>query len=419
MATNIRIVGIGASAGGIEALRGFFQHVPDPDGLAFVIVLHLSPDRNSMLAEVLGHWTTMPVQQATDGVEVGAGQVFVIPPNMLMTIQGGRLHVRAPTAPVRENKPIDIFFTSLAADQGRSAVGVVLSGTGNDGALGLKAIKQAGGVSIAQGGDGDGPQYAGMPSSAIATGAVDLILPVEDMPERIQHLEAVPEPEPEPPETPMPADAAITAAVPEICLILRNQLGHDFSGYKKPTFVRRVQRRMQFLGLDAPGYVQRLHADSNEVLLLFQDLLIRVTSFFRDAGTFKALETSVIPRLFEGKGPKNTVRVWVSGCATGEEAYSLAILLSEYRAKLAASAKDPGPGDRYRRDGDRRGAFGPLSRAAAERCAGRAVGTLLHCDGRHVSDTPGRCATCAPFPSTAWSAIRHSPASIWSPAATC
>jgi len=332
LATNLRIVGIGASAGGIEALRGFFQHVTDPDGMAFVVVLHLSPDRTSMLAEVLGHWTAMPVRQATEGVQVAAGQVFVIPPNMLMTIEDGRLHVRTPSAPVRESKPIDIFFTSLAVDQGRSAVGVVLSGTGNDGALGLKAIKQSGGVSIAQGGDGEGPQYAGMPSSAIATGAVDLILPVADMPERILHLES--RPELDAPETLRPADATVAAAVPEICLILRNQVGHDFSGYKKPSFIRRVQRRMQFLGLDAPAYVQRLHADSNEVLLLFQDLLIRVTSFFRDAETFKLLETTIIPRLFEGKGPKHTVRVWVSGCATGEEAYSIAVLLCEHRAKL-------------------------------------------------------------------------------------
>ena len=329
MATNLRIVGIGASAGGIEALRNFFEHLPDPDGLGFVVLLHLSPDRASMLAEVLGHWTSMSVQQATEGVTVTAGQVLVIPPNMLMTIEAGRLHLRSPSTPVRESKPIDIFFTSLAADQGQSAVGVVLSGTGSDGALGLKAIKQAGGISIAQGRDGTGPEHTGMPDSAIAIGAVNLILPVESMAERILHLNALPGA-----QAAAPANSALTDALPEICLILRNQLGHDFSGYKRPTFIRRVQRRMQFLGLDVAGYLQRLHADSNEVLLLFQDLLIRVTSFFRDLKTFDALETTVIPRLFEGKDPRNTVRVWVSGCATGEEAYSLAILLSEQKAKL-------------------------------------------------------------------------------------
>ena len=299
MAADMRIVGIGASAGGIEALRGFFQHVPPRNGIAFVVVLHLAPDHTSMLAEVLGNWTEMPVRQATDGAMATADHVHVIPPNSLMTIEDGRLHLRSPSTPMRENRPIDIFFTSLAADRGCSAVGVVLSGTGSDGALGLKSIKQAGGVSLAQGSDGSRPQYDGMPSAAIATGAVDLILPVEAMPERILHLAV--RPVADAPETLIPADSSIAEAVPEICLILRNQIGHDFSGYKQATFIRRVQRRMQFLGLDVSSYVQRLRADPNEVVLLLQDLLIRVTSFFRDAATFQAIEQSVIPRLFAGK----------------------------------------------------------------------------------------------------------------------
>ena len=337
MPTNLRIIGIGASAGGVEALRGFLQHMPNPDGLALVVVLHLSPDRASMLAEVLQQWTTMPVRQATDGIPVTAGEVYVIPPNMLMTIEDGRLRLRAPSTSVRENKPIDVFFTSLAADQGSAAVGVVLSGTGTDGSLGLKAIKQAGGLSLAQGGDGIGPQYGGMPSSAIATGAVDLILPAEAMAERILNLPAQPEPVPE--EAEPPADTSLLDLLPEICQVLRDQVGHDFSGYKRPTFLRRVQRRMQFLGLGAPAYVDRLRTDSNEVLLLFQDLLIRVTSFFRDAATYQALETDIIPRVFAGKGHDDAVRVWVAGCATGEEAYSIAMLLSEYRARLSDPPK--------------------------------------------------------------------------------
>ena len=330
----MRIVGIGASAGGIEALRGFFQHVPPRNGIAFVVVLHLAPDHTSMLAEVLGNWTEMPVRQATEGAMAAADHVHVIPPNSLMTIEDGRLHLRSPSTPMRENRPIDIFFTSLAADRGCSAVGVVLSGTGSDGALGLKSIKQAGGVSLAQGSDGNGPQYDGMPSSAIATGAVDLILPVEAMPERILHLAA--RPGADAPDTATSANSPIAEAVPEICLILRNQIGHDFSGYKQATFIRRVQRRMQFLGLEVSSYVQRLRADPNEVVLLLQDLLIRVTSFFRDTAAFQAIERSVIPRLFAGKNSDDTVRVWVSGCATGEEAYSLAILLCEHMRTLAA-----------------------------------------------------------------------------------
>jgi two-component system CheB/CheR fusion protein len=331
---NLRIVGIGASAGGIEALRGFFQGMPDPDGLAFVVVLHLSPDRTSMLAEVLQQWTSLPVRQATDGIQVAGAEVFVIPPNILMTIEDGRLHLRAPTTiMVRENKPIDVFFTSLAADQGAAAVGVVLSGTGSDGSLGLKAIKEAGGLSLAQGGNGHGPQYRDMPTSAISTGAVDLILPVEAMAERILNLPARPAPEPE--EVATHADAPLIGLLPQICQTLRDQVGHDFSDYKRPTFIRRVQRRMQFLGLDAPAYVGRLQADPNEVLLLFQDLLIRVTSFFRDPATYHALETEIIPRLFAGKGRNDALRVWVAGCATGEEAYSIAMLLYEHAEHLS------------------------------------------------------------------------------------
>jgi two-component system, chemotaxis family, CheB/CheR fusion protein len=330
---DLRVVGIGASAGGIEALRGFFQSMPARNRLAFIVMLHLSPDRTSMLAEVLGRWTAMPVEQATEGVVVAAEHVYVIAPNTLMTIEGGCLHLRAPTSPMRENTPIDIFFTSLAADCGPRAIGVVLSGTGSDGALGLKAIKQAGGVSLVQGGDGSGPQYPGMPASAIATGAVDLILPVDAMPEHILRLEARPESQAAQADT---AGAEISEARPEICGILRNRVGHDFSGYKEQTFVRRVQRRMQFIGLGLQDYVQRLRTDPGEVELLFHDLLIGVTTFFRDVETFDALAQTVLPQLFDGKSADNTVRVWVPGCATGEEAYSLAILLREHMAKLPA-----------------------------------------------------------------------------------
>jgi two-component system CheB/CheR fusion protein len=333
LTNDFRVVGIGASAGGIEALRGFFQNMPVSTNLAFVVMLHLSPDRTSMLAEVLGRWTKMPVEQATDATMVAAAHVYVIPPNTLMTIERGRLHLRAPTTPMRENSPIDIFFTSLAADCGPRAIGVVLSGTGSDGALGLKAIKQAGGVSLVQGGDGSGPQYSGMPASAIATGAVDLILPVETMPQHILRLEARPEPDAAQADLP---DAAISQARPTICAILRNRVGHDFSGYKEQTFMRRVQRRMQFIGLGLADYVERLRADPGEVELLFHDLLIGVTTFFRDQDTFDVVAQTVLPHLFENKGADNSVRVWVPGCATGEEAYSLAILLREYMATLTA-----------------------------------------------------------------------------------
>jgi len=332
-----RIVGIGASAGGIEALRVFFQNVPMANGLGFVVILHLSPDRASMLAEVLGRWTGMPVDQAEDGMAVERDHVYVIPPNLLMTIKGGRLRLQVPSTPMRENHPVDIFFGSLAADKGGNAIGVVLSGTGSDGALGLKAIKEAGGMSLAQGSGGGQPQYAGMPSAAVAAGAVDLIVPVEAMPQRILRLEARPESEGE--EAATPEADKIAALKPAICDILRNQVGHDFNGYKQQTFVRRVHRRMQFLGLDLPEYVQRLREDKSEVGLLFHDLLIGVTSFFRDPEAYAAIEEIVIPQLFNGKGAANTIRIWVTGCATGEEAYSLAILMSERMAQQQAPPK--------------------------------------------------------------------------------
>ncbi len=337
MTGDLRVIGIGASAGGIEALRAFFQHVPPHSSMAFVIVLHLSPDRTSMLAEVLGRWTDMSVTQAVDGEAVQADHVHVIPPNTLMTIEVGHLRLRTPSTPMRENNAIDIFFSALAADQGERAIGIVLSGTGSDGTLGLKAIRQAGGIALAQGGNGTGPQYPGMPSSAIAAGAVDLILSVEAMPERILQLNVPLEAPAD--DAPMPAAAEIAEVRPVICALLRNQVGHDFSGYKEATFMRRVHRRMQFLGLGMKDYVQRLRDDPHEVVLLFHDLLIGVTSFFRDADAFQALSQTVIPRLFEGRGADDTVRIWVPGCATGEETYTIAILMAEHMAGLQAPPK--------------------------------------------------------------------------------
>ena len=280
------MVGIGASAGGIEALKNFFQHMPADSGMGFVIVLHLSAGYKSMLAEVVARWTDMPVEQATDGQRVLPNHIYVIPPNVLLVIADGRLQLRKPQAALRGAVSIDGFFSSLAADRGVEAVGVVLSGTGSDGALGLKAIKEAGGVTIAQGSDGSHPQYADMPDAAIATGAVDLILGVEAMPERILALRAPPPVD----IGPVPDIPLLGTVRPRICAILRTQIGHDFNGYKEQTFMRRVHRRMQFLGLDIEGYIDRLARDRNEVVLLFRELLIGVTSFFRDPEAFASVE---------------------------------------------------------------------------------------------------------------------------------
>jgi two-component system CheB/CheR fusion protein len=335
--SHMAIVGIGASAGGIEAFRKFFENMPPDSGLGFVVVLHLPPHRKSLLPDILSRWTTMPILEATEGCPVQANTVYVPPSGATVLFRDGRLHLHPPLQDEpREPIPISLFFDSLAQALHEDAIGVVLSGTGNDGALGLKAIKTCGGLTLAQGTDGTAPQHGGMPDSAIATGAVDIIASVEDMPGRILAAYRA-------------RGVALTRApLPEIvdndervaiCAILHRQVGHDFSGYKDKTFLRRVQRRMQVLGLtDTPPYIERLRSDRTEVLMLFRDLLIGVTSFFRDIETFDALAQSVVPGLFHGKRADSSVRVWVAGCATGEEAYSLAILLREYVETLGGMA---------------------------------------------------------------------------------
>ena len=327
----MRIVAIGASAGGIEAFRLFFESMPADSGLGFVVVLHLSADRKSLLAEIIGRWTEMPVAEAGDNDLVEPNRVYVIPPGHIATLQQGRLQLRHLASDVpREATPIDQFFDSMAADLGDDAIGIVLSGTGHDGALGLKAIKARGGLTLAQGTDGTAPQHSGMPNSAIATGAVDLIVPVQDMPRLVMAASTGAENV----ETAESVEQIDTARL-SICEILRAQLGHDFSQYKDKTFLRRVQRRMQVVGVSQlTDYAAALEQDQGEAALLFRDLLIGVTTFFRDADAFEAVKRVVVPRLFEGKGANDAVRVWVPGCATGEEAYSLAILLREHMDSL-------------------------------------------------------------------------------------
>ena len=330
----MQIVAIGASAGGIDAFRLFFERLPDDTGMGFVVVLHLSATRKSLLPEIIGRWTAMTVTEAADGELVEPDRVYVVPPGHIATMGQGRLHLRHVAPDVaRETNPIDQFFDSLAADLGADAVGIVLSGTGHDGALGLKAIKARGGLTLAQGSDtrgtnGTAPQHSGMPDSAIATGAVDLIVPVQDMPRLVigaRDGTAVAD-----------RSADIDADRLAICEILHARLGHDFSQYKNKTFLRRVERRVQVLGLTTlPDYIARLEQAHEEVVLLFRDLLIGVTKFFRDEAAFAALKSQVLPRLFDGKGAGDAVRVWVVGCATGEEAYSIAITLREYMDGLS------------------------------------------------------------------------------------
>ncbi|HEY6334512.1 MAG TPA: chemotaxis protein CheB, partial [Alphaproteobacteria bacterium] len=321
MMPSLPIVGIGASAGGVEALEQFFRSLPAGNGMAFVILTHLPPDRESMLSEILGRATQMSVVDARDGEKVEAEHVYVLPPSAILTIREGTLQLRRTGPTDRERAPIDVFFTSLADDQAEHAIGIVLSGGGHDGTLGLKAIKENGGLTIAQGANLTRPRFIEMPSSAVAAGIVDLELPVEDIPERIISYvrnwgEFVSQP---------PRDALAT-----IFNLLRTRTGHDFRDYKERTFHRRIQRRMQVVQTTKlDDYAQRLQREPDEVSALFRDLLIGVTDFLRDAAAFQALETLVIPKLFEEKSGDDEVRVWVPGCSTGEEAYSIAILLRE------------------------------------------------------------------------------------------
>jgi two-component system CheB/CheR fusion protein len=331
------IVGVGASAGAVEALEGFFRGMPDSPGLAFVVVTHLSPGRNSMLPEIVARFTSLPVHSITDGMRVEMNSVYLLPHDAVLGIRDRTLHVWAQVAATRERRPIDVFFGALAEDIGELAAGVVLSGADSDGTLGVKAIKENGGLTLAQSPDGFGPHHPDMPDSAISTGLVDFAVPVEQMGAKLAEFargayefDAIVAS-----EHGKISQARVDEAHDAICTLLRNQVGHDFSGYKTKTFLRRVQRRMQVLQIDTPeAYVARLAATPREVTALFRDLLINVTSFFRDPEAFDSLSENVLARLFERRGAENPVRVWVPGCATGEEVYSIAMLLRERMAGL-------------------------------------------------------------------------------------
>jgi two-component system, chemotaxis family, CheB/CheR fusion protein len=333
------IAGIGASAGGVEALEGFFSGMPSKPGLGFVIVTHLGPERESMLHQIVARYTELPVNIAADGISVEIDNIYVLPADAILSIENRRLRIHKPGPGQRERKPIDIFFSALATDCGELAAGVVLSGGDGDGTLGIKAIKERGGLTLAQVADGHGPRYPDMPESAISTGLVDLAVPVNEMGAKLADfarslamLDGMV-------DSSRVADdqKALDEARREIYAILRSQVGHEFGGYKTKTFIRRVHRRMHIRQLETPeAYVELLRQEPAEVGALFRDLLINVTSFFRDVGAFESLAATVIPKLFDGRGADDILRIWVPGCATGEEVYSISILLREHMAQLSA-----------------------------------------------------------------------------------
>lgn len=321
-------VGIGASAGGLEAFKRFFTAMPADTGMAFVLVQHLSPDHKSMLAELLGRSTAMQVVEATDGLKVKPDCVFVIPPDATMTIASGKLRISRPAPPRERRRPIDAFFESLAKDRGENAIGIILAGTGSDGAMGLSAVKEHGGLTLAQA-EYDSHALPGMPQSAANTGLVDDVLTVDEMPNRIvgyhKHMANVAGGKDD--------EGVRTDAGSHLTAILRAlhaRSGHDFTEYKEKTLVRRLQRRMQILQIETPKAYRALIAEKPEELdALLRELLIGVTQFFRDPSAFAALNDIVLKGLVAGKGADDDIRVWVPGCATGEEAYSIAILLRE------------------------------------------------------------------------------------------
>ena len=324
-ASPIRIVGLGASAGGLEALEQFISNVPPATGLAYVVVQHLDPTHRAMLTELLQRSTAMPVREATDSTRVEPDVVYVIPPNVELTVAGGRLHLAEPAQPRGRRLPIDVLFCSLARDQGERAIGVVLSGMGSDGTVGLQAIKAQAGLTLAQA--PSSAQFDSMPRSAIDAGACDIVARAFELPQRILLIAA------------KSAFTALRSVGPEegserslneILGLLRERSKHDLTLYKVSTVKRRIERRMGVHGFNTLAPYERfVRENPQELDLLFKELLIGVTSFFRDPPVWQELTDRVLPDLLARRTAGVGLRAWVVGCSTGEEAYSLAMAFRE------------------------------------------------------------------------------------------
>ena len=329
-----QIVGLGASAGGLEPLEQFLAHVPAASGLAYIVVQHLDPTHKAMLTELLQRATSMPVREATTSMRVEPNSVYVIPPNTELTVKDRLLRLAEPSEPRGMRLPIDVLFCSLAGDQGARAIGVVLSGMGSDGTLGLQAIKTQGGLTLAQ--DPSSAQFDSMPKSAIAAGAADVVGLAADLPERI--LRGVGAPSGATSSAYGTKDAS-AGALDSILEVLRARNKHDLTLYKPSTLRRRIERRMAIHGFKRMAeYSAFLPANPSEIDLLFKEMLIGVTSFFRDPEAWDELASAVLPGQFARIEPDRRFRAWVVGCSTGEEAFSLAMLFTETRERLAGHA---------------------------------------------------------------------------------
>lgn len=342
------VVGIGASAGGLDASSKLMAAVPADISMAFILVQHLDPTHESMMVELLANHTSLTVQEATDGMLIESGHLYVIAPGTYLSVGRGALHLTHPVARHGTRMPFDFLLHSIAEEYGARAIGVILSGTGTDGSLGLEAIKEKGGLVIAQ--DPDEADYDGMPRSAIAKGVVDIVLPVAEIPDAlIKYAPATSRPHER--VALLPEDP-LHGKLPQIIQLLRSNTAHDFTLYKMGTLQRRIERRMGLLSIapnEVEQYIKTLQDNAVELGLLAKDLLINVTSFFRDKKVFDYLSENTIPNLVHSQPPDRPLRIWIAGCSTGEEAYSLAMLFreqitaSERNIKLQVFASDVDP----------------------------------------------------------------------------
>src|ERR1017187_8658664 len=326
------VVGVGASAGGLEAFTELLSHLPDDTGMAFVLIQHLDPSHESHLTELLAKACKMPVAEVKGETRAHANHVYVIPPGCNLDTSDGVLHTR-PRPDSGRNMPIDSFLRALAADRGSKAIGVILSGTASDGTLGLQAIEAAGGITFAQ--EMRTAKFDGMPGSAIAAGVVDFVLPPAGI---ARQLVTIARNFQVPIELWRATEPSEETELNKIFRILRRSTGVDFTYYKHSTLARRVKRRMDLRGFaKLEDYSRDLERNREEASTLCESCFITVTAFFREAAVFEALKKRVFPALVENRGPQDPIRIWVPGCATGEEAYSIAICLMEFleEAKLS------------------------------------------------------------------------------------
>ena len=328
---NFLVAAIGASAGGIEALAQLLRDLPEDTGMAFVVIQHLDPKHHSILAELLSKETMMPVSEVTDGMRLQPNRVYVIPPNAVMTVANNHLQLGPREQTSLGHMPIDRFMRSLAERKGSRAVGVILSGSGSDGTLGMAEIQAQGGVTLAQ--DETTAKYDGMPHSAIAAGCVDAVLPPKGIAHELARIASHPfiarrEPELAPDDNP---------SIGTVFQLLRRSTGVDFTHYRQTTILRRIQRRMVVHKIDQlEDYVKYVQTNPTEINALYQDMLINVTSFFRNPAVFDALKAEVFRELMKGRPADSPIRVWTPGCASGEETYSLAIALLEFLGDKAS-----------------------------------------------------------------------------------